>query len=260
MSILDKFRMDGKTAVVTGGASGIGKAYSEAMAEAGANVVIGDIDGEGARKAAEEIHEDTDREVVALEVDVSEKDDVDGFIGEAYDRFGSIDVCFVNAGIAELESSLSNYDKEQWDRIIGVDLTGMFLTARAAAEVMDEGSIVFTSSIYGLVGDDTIGLYAYTASKGGVVQLTKTMANDLAPDIRVNAIAPGPVRTGIGQGFMKEDAPGMKPVQEDIKRKTPLNRLAQPEDIKGMALYLASPASSYCTGYVYAVDGGWTSR
>lgn len=260
MSVLDEFRMDGKTAVVTGGASGIGRAISEAMAEAGADVVMGDIDGEGVRDAANEISEKTEVEVVALEVDVSEKEQVDGFIGEAVDRFGGIDACFVNAGIAELESSLGSYQKDQWDRIIGVNLTGMFLTARATAEVMDSGSIVFTSSIYGLVGDDTIGLYAYTASKGGVVQLTKTMANDLAPDIRVNAIAPGPVRTSIGQGFMKEDAPGMEPVQEDIKRKTPLDRLAQPEDMKGMALYLASPASSFCTGYVYAVDGGWTSR
>lgn len=261
MKVLDEFRMDGKTAVVTGGASGIGRAISEAMAEAGADIVIGDIDGEGAREAAAEIGEMTGREAVALEVDVSDKDQVDGFIEEAVDRFGGIDACFVNAGIAELESSLGSYQKDQWDRVIGVNLTGMFLTARAASEAMnDGGSIVFTSSIYGLVGDDTIGLYAYTASKGGVVQLTKTLANDLAPSVRVNAIAPGPVRTSIGHGFMKEDAPGMESVQEEIKRKTPLDRLAQPEDMKGMALYLASPASSFCTGYVYAVDGGWTSR
>lgn len=261
MGVLEEFRMDGKTAVVTGGASGIGKAFAEAMAEAGADVVIGDIDAEGARETADGIREGTGSEAVAFEVDVSEKDQVDGFIGEAVDRFGAIDACFVNAGIAELESSLRSYEKDQWDRVIGVNLTGMFLTGRAAAEAMEDGgSIVFTSSIYGLVGDDTIGLYAYTASKGGVVQLTKTMANDLAPDVRVNAIAPGPVRTSIGHGFMKEDAPGMESVQEEIKRKTPLDRLAQPEDMKGMALYLASPASSFCTGYVYAVDGGWTSR
>ncbi|MDY7082528.1 MAG: SDR family NAD(P)-dependent oxidoreductase, partial [Halobacteria archaeon] len=229
---------------------------------AGADVVIGDIDYEGAEEVADEIEGETANTVVPLEVDVSDKQQVDEMVDTTVEEFGKLDVAFANAGIAELEAPVQSYTADQWERITSVNFDGVFYTDRAAAEVMKNqghGSIINTASIYGLVGDDTIGTFAYAASKGGVVQMTKTLAANLAPDVRVNAIAPGPVRTGIGQGFMKEDAEGMEQVHEMIEDKTPMDRLAYPEDMKGMALYLASEASGYCTGYVYAVDGGWTS-
>ncbi len=262
MTVLDSFRLDGQTALVTGGASGIGRSYCEAVAEAGADVVVGDVDVEGAEETADEIESRTDASAVAVEADVRSRDEVDALVEQTVEEFGSVDVAFANAGVAELEPPVESYDEATWDRVMDVNLRGVFLTDRAAAEQMKQqdtgGVIVNTSSIYAFVADRALGLPAYTASKAGIRQLTQAMAAKLAPDIRVNAVAPGAVRTDIGGGFMKEDS-GMESVQEDIRERTLLDRLAEPEDLKGIAVYLASPASSYCTGYTYAVDGGWLS-
>lgn len=264
MGVLEQFEMDGDVAFVTGGGAGIGRHISEAMAEAGANVVLGDIDLEGAEETADEIADETGTETLAVEVDVSDPDQVDAAIEATVEEFGRLDAAFANAGIAELERQVDNYDPSQWERIIGVNLDGVFYTDRAAAAVMADqeggGSIINTASVYGLRATNLMGtMYAYAASKGGVVNLTRAMATTLGDDgVRVNAIAPSHVRTQIAGGYLQEDAPAaMSNIQERIKDRTPLGRISEPEELKGLAVFLASDAASYCTGYTYAVDGGW---
>lgn len=147
-----------------------------------------------------------------------------------------------------------------------VNLNGVFYTDRAAADVMveqeDGGSIVNNASIYGLRASDLVGTsFAYATSKGGVVNLTRAMAADVAPEgVRVNAVAPSHFRTDLAGGFLCEDAPGgMEEIKERIEESTPMGAIPDPEELKGVAVFLAIDASAYCTGYTYAVDGGWLS-
>lgn len=266
MTVLEQFEMDGKVAFVTGGAGGIGEQISIGMAEAGADVVLADIDADGAKETAEEIAADTDAETLAIEVDVTDNDQVEAAVEATLEEFGRLDAAFANAGIAELERQVESYDPVQWERIIDVNLDGVFYTDRAAAAVMREqesgGSIVNTASVYGFRASDHLGtMYAYTASKGGVVNLTRSMATTLGEDgVRVNAIAPSHVRTQIAGGFLQEDAhSSMAEIQEAIEERTPLGRISTTDEIKGLAVFLASDASSYCTGATYPVDGGWTT-
>jgi len=263
MSVLDQFRLDGRVVIVTGGASGIGLAFASAVAEAGADVAIVDINLEGAEVAADKLSKETGRRVIALKADVSKEEDNGRMVSETLKMLGGLDICFANAGIGELGAPILDYDTPKWKRTITVNLTGTFLTNRAVAKVMIEqksGVIINTASAYGLIGDGCLGVIGYTASKGGVVQLTRTMAAQLAPyGIRVNAVAPGFTRTNLGDGILHEDVedPAILAVHEQIAGRTLLKRFAQPEELKGIALFLASDASSYCTGYTYAVDGGW---
>jgi NAD(P)-dependent dehydrogenase (short-subunit alcohol dehydrogenase family) len=262
MDVLEEFRLDGKSSLVTGGASGIGRAFAEAMAEAGADVVVADIDTEGAEEAADEIADDTGRETLAVEVDVTEEDDVETMVSETVDAFGGLDVAFANAGVAEFERGAETYEIRQWDRIVDINLTGVWLTDLYAARAMFEdggGSIINTASVYGLRGSEALGyIPAYTASKGGVVNLTRTLGAEWADDgVRVNAVAPSHVRTGIGGGAFKDDMPGVEEIHQKIEENTPMGRFAEPDEHKGIAVFLASEASQYCTGYTYAIDGGW---
>ncbi|MBX6395581.1 MAG: SDR family oxidoreductase [Alicyclobacillaceae bacterium] len=263
MSVLDKFRLDGKVSLVTGGASGIGYACALALAEAGSDVAVVDINGDSAKHAAEKIAESTGRKVIALQADVTSESDTERMVMDTVRELGRLDVCFANAGIAENGGHVTEYDKSEWDKVIAVNLTGVFLTDRAAARVMQKqgsGSIINTASIYGLVGDFGMGAIGYTAAKGGVVQITRTLAVQLAPSkVRVNAIAPAFIRTNLGGGQLREDVtdPELLQVHSEITRRTPLGRWGQPEDLEGIVLFLASEASSFCTGYTYAVDGGW---
>lgn len=262
---MDRFEMDGEVAFVTGAASGIGEQFSVAVAEAGADVVLADLDEEGAAEAAEDIEEETGVTAVPMEVDVTDKEQVDDAVEATVDEFGRLDAAFANAGIAELEGQVSNYSQEQWRRIINVNLDGVFYTDRAAADAMLEqergGSIVNTASIYGLRASVVGTSFAYAASKGGIVNLTRAMAADLASDgVRVNAVAPSHIRTDLAGGFLREDAPGgMEAIHERIEERTPMGRIPDAEEVKGIAVFLASDASAFCTGYTYAVDGGWLS-
>jgi NAD(P)-dependent dehydrogenase (short-subunit alcohol dehydrogenase family) len=260
--VLESFSLDGDAVLVTGGAGGIGAAYAEACAEAGGDVMLADIDADGAESTAAELAEAAGADVRAVACDVTDEDDVRDAVDATVDAFGGLDVTFANAGIGRLFDPVHSQDLEHWREVMAVNLDGVFLTTRESAAAMraDEGGrIVTTASVLGLVGTETPGLSAYVASKGGVVQFTKQAAVELGPDIRVNAIAPGWVHTGIGGGMMREDAPGMEPVQEQMRQETALGRLGYPADLKGLALFLASPASAYCTGAVYRNDGGYTT-
>lgn len=267
MSVFTKFKLDGKIALVTGGASGIGLACATAVAEAGADVAMVDVNAEGAHHAAQKLSQETGRKVIALTADVSKEEDTERMVAETVKQLGGLNICFANAGIAEHGVPLIDFEKQVWDQVIGINLTGVFLTNRAAARVMvkqKSGSIINTASIYGLIGDNNLGgIFAYSAAKGGVVQMTKTLAVQLAPlGIRVNAIAPQFTRgTNIADGILHEDQtdPEVLALHQELVRRTPMGRFGHTEDLKGMALFLASEASSFCTGYTYAVDGGWVA-
>jgi NAD(P)-dependent dehydrogenase (short-subunit alcohol dehydrogenase family) len=259
---LDLFSLDGDVGLVTGAASGIGRAFAEALAEAGADVTLADVDTAGLEEVAGDLRARTNATVLTAETDVTDEAAVAAAVEATVEELGGLDVAFANAGIGLIHGSVDSTSLEAWNKVIDVNQKGVFLTNREAAKAMREsggGSIVNTASVLGLVGSETPGLGAYVASKGAVVQMTKQFAAELGPDIRVNAVAPGWVHTDIGGGMLREDAPGMEPIQDAMRENTLLDRLGQPEDLKGIAVFLASEASSYCTGCVYPVDGGWTA-
>ena len=254
MGVLDCFRLDGDVVLITGAASGIGRGYAEACADVGADLALADIDAEGLAATAEEL----DAETLELEVDVSDPEQVAAMVQETKAEFGGLDVVFANAGIGRLSLPVDRYPLEEWEDVMDVNLDGVFYTVREAAASMDEGSIVTTASVLGDVASEWPGVAAYVASKGGVVQLTKQTAVELAPDIRVNAIAPGWTHTNIGGGAFRKDA-GLDAMHDEMADETLLGRLGEPDDMKGIAVFLASDASAYCTGSVFTVDGGWTA-
>jgi len=255
MGVLDRFRLDDDVVLVTGAASGIGKAYAEACVDAGAALALIDIDDEGIERVAD----DLDAETLALAVDVSDHAAVEAAVEEIVETFGGLDVAFANAGIGRLSRPIDGYPVDEWDEVMAVNLDGVFYTVRETANAMDDGgSIVTTASALGSIASQWPGLAAYTASKGGVVQLTRQAAADLAPEIRVNAIAPGWMRTDLGDGVLRENEK-LAGTHEEMAAETLLGRFGDPEELQGIALFLASDASSYCTGGVFTVDGGWTT-
>ncbi len=256
MSTLDRFRLDDDVALITGAASGIGKSYAEACADAGATLALADIDVEGVETVAAEL----DAETLAIEVDVTDHEAVATMVEKTVTEFDNVDVAFANAGIGRLNYPIDDYSIEEWDDVMDVNLTGVFYTIREVASAMnDGGSIVTTASVLSSVASEWPGVAAYVASKGGVAQLTKQAAADLSgQDIRVNAIAPGWTHTGIGGGAFRKDS-GFDEMHEEMAEETLLGRLGEPDDLKGIALFLASDASAYCTGSVFTVDGGWTT-
>jgi NAD(P)-dependent dehydrogenase (short-subunit alcohol dehydrogenase family) len=265
MTVLDQFRLDGEVALVTGAASGIGEAYAEAMAEAGADVALADIDTSGLAETAEQLRAETEAAVLSIETDVTAADDVERMVERTVDELGGLDVCFANAGISGLGNKITNVSLEDWREVNEVNLDGVFLTTREAGAVMEKqghGRLVVTASMLSFVAEPAIGIGPYVASKGGVKQLTKQLAAELAPTVRVNAVCPGYVRTSIGHGLLTETAaesPAVEDLHDEIAGRTPLGRFAEPKELKGIALYLASEASSYCTVSTFVIDGGWTA-
>jgi NAD(P)-dependent dehydrogenase (short-subunit alcohol dehydrogenase family) len=260
VNVLDSFRLDGKVAVVTGAGSGLGLAFAGALAEAGADVACVDLDGARAEQAAERVRA-LGRRAIGLRADVASEDDLRAAFDEAERELGTLQIAFANAGISGEGAHFTETTLTGWNEVIATNLTGVYLTMREAARKLEPhgyGKIVATASIFGFVADAVGGGVGYTAAKGGVVNLTRMAAVQLAPKgIRVNAIAPGFVRTRIAGGLLRSEDTDARRIQEALARRTPLGKLAEPEDLNGLAVFLSAPASDYCTGYTYAADGGW---
>ena len=255
MTFPKPFNLEKKIALITGGANGLGLAFAEAMAEAGADVVCADIDTKGLDKAVKKI-EKTGRKAVAVVCDVTMEEDVKKMMKVTIDTFGRLDILFNNAGIAEVDPKpLHEYTTEEWNRILAVDLQGVFYCAREALKIMvpqRSGKIINIASIFGLVGSS--GLFsvpAYNTAKGAVVNLTRELGLEYAAmGINVNAICPGFYRTDLGGG--SDDPEFVKGVEGYV----PMGKMAEPDDLKGTAIYLASEASDYMCGQMVVTDGG----
>jgi NAD(P)-dependent dehydrogenase (short-subunit alcohol dehydrogenase family) len=252
-SLMQRFRLDGQVAVVTGAAAGIGRATAALFAAAGARVVLADRDEEGAASAARTIGEGAS----AKALDVTDEPQVEAAFREVVMAHGRLDILVNNAGIAIRRPAL-DLSLEDWNAVVAVNMTGLFLCARAAARHMQAigGAIVNTASIMGLSGGGLYPNISYQTTKGAVVNMTRALAVEWAPGrIRVNAVAPTYVRTNfIAALTVQPELVGA------IEGMTPLGRLAEPEEIATAMLYLASPAASMVTGHILAVDGGFLAQ
>ena len=251
--ILDKFSLKGKSGLVTGAGSGIGKAIAKGLAEAGARVALAGRNMEKLEKAAAEMAA-SDLNVDPFQVDMASPQSISNLVEIVLNQFGKLDFLFNNAGMIHRVPS-EDFPIEIWEEMIKVNLTGPFLLSQKVANHMIaegiKGSIINTSSLIAVFGG--VAVPAYAATKGGLTQLTKSMCVDLAKyGIRVNAIGPGWVKTGFTQPV--QDIPErFKAISERI----PLGRWANPEDLAGLAVFLASEASGYITGQVIFIDGGY---
>ena len=253
------FDVAGRVAYVTGAAGGLGLAMAEVMAVNGASVTMTDIDEAGLEAAADRLR-DSGCKVETEIVDVADIDTLSKSIDAAAARHGRLDVLFANAGIsagpgfATEIGQINAVTRETWDRVLRINLTSVFVSIQAAAAHMKtqrDGRIIVTSSIAGLGAEPVVG-YAYVATKAAVANLVRQAAHELAAyNVMVNAIAPGPFRTNIGGGRLN-DPEAVKLFEGMV----PLGRIASTDEIKGLALLLASPASSYLTGAVIPIDGG----
>ena len=246
-----------KVAIITGAAKGMGKADSIKLAQAGAKVVVCDIDTAGCQLVVDEIKK-MRGEAIAVKCDVSKKVDVDSVVAETLKKFGKIDILVNNAGIFPFEPFLQ-MPEVNFEKVVDVNLKGCFLMAQACAKEMvkqKSGSIVnITSIAMGQVGVGFAGLAHYCASKGGMVAMSQAMALELAPlGVRVNCIAPGAIDTP-GASSTNMDAKAMEAMLAPI----PMHRKGKAEEIANAVLFLASNESSYMTGSVMVVDGGWVA-
>ncbi|MGM0710486.1 SDR family oxidoreductase [Brevibacillus parabrevis] len=248
--------LQGKTALVTGAASGMGKATAKLFAAEGANVVLADLNKEAAEQVAREL---PDGRGHAVQVDVADDESVAALIQETVAVFGAPDVLVNCAGVPQAFTPIEELTLEQWDRIMAVNAKSLYLTARHAVPHMKakaRGSIINIASIAGIRARP--GLNAYCASKGAAIMLSKALAIELAPyQIRVNVINPGPAETPMLGKFINGDEQEVEARKKDIFiSSVPLGMLIQPEDIAQAALYLASDLSKIVTGEVMNVDGG----
>jgi NAD(P)-dependent dehydrogenase (short-subunit alcohol dehydrogenase family) len=241
--------VENKTAVVIGGTTGIGRAIARAFAADGAAVIATSRSPASVAAITDELR---DRGVTTAEVtcDVTDRASIEGLRDVALDTFGSVDVLVNSAGATD-HAPIRTMTDEQWDRSMDVFLTGVFRACQVFSRVMDTGSIVNISSMS--ADQSRVERPAYCAAKSGVNGLTRAAAADLAPEIRVNAIAPGFVRTELSGERLADGSS----VRETIDERTPLNRIGRTEEIAGTAVYLASDAASFTTGEVITVDGGY---
>ncbi len=254
MGILDRFRLDGKTALVTGAGRGIGQGYAHALAEAGADVAIVDIDAEAAQRVAEEIRA-LGRRSLAIVADVTRKADVQRMVDTIVQEWGKLDIGVNNAGIGGWANA-EDMTEEEWDRVIDVNLKGVFLCAQAEARVMiprRSGKIINTASMSGTIVNRPQNQVAYNASKAGVIHLTRSMAAEGARYvICVNSISPGYTYTPL------VESPEVRDMIPLWLKDIPMGRMAQVSDLQGAVVYLASEASDYVTGHDLVIDGGYT--
>ena len=245
----------GKVAVVTGSSKGIGFGMAQGLAYYGADLVIMSRNIDEAKAAAEEVKE-LGGNAIAVKCDVTKKEDVQNLVQVVMDEFGRIDILINNAGM-NIRKPLVEYEEEEYDKVINTNLKGIFLMGQAVAKVMMEqkrGKIIIISSIFG--GVAMANQAAYASSKGGINQLTKVMAMELAPyNVNVNAIAPAYIKTPMTTGWLSD-----KERLNEILASTPIGRIGELGDLVGPAVFLSSDASSFITGHILYVDGGWLAK
>ena len=257
MSVLDKFSLKGKVAFITGGARGIGKAVSEGFAQAGANIVIADMDIDEAKKTADMLAKQYGSDTLAVNTDVTNPESVANLIDAIDKKYGRLDIAFCNAGIC-INVPAKDMSFETWSKVINVNLNGVFLTATAAGRYMIEhgikGSIINTASMSAHIVNVPQPQCAQNASKAGVIMLTKSLAIEWATfGVRVNSISPGYIGTEL-----VKNSKTLIPLIETWNNMAPMHRLGEPEELQTVTLYLASDASSFTTGSDVIVDGAFT--
>ncbi len=249
MNIIDRFRLDGKRALVTGAGRGLGKSFAHALAEAGADVAVSDIDFETVKITAEEIKL-MGKESLAIKADISKHDDVYRMVDEVMSAWRRLDIAVNNVGVALPIKGALEVTKEEWDRVNDVNLRGTFFCMQAEAKAMmpnKYGKIINIASMCGYIvwPDQAV----YNTTKAGIIHLTRSLAVEfIKHGIRVNSISPGVTRT---PELFKEVIP-------IFLRKAPINRIAEVQDIQGAVIYLASELSDFMVGNDIVLDGGYT--
>ncbi|HYP60604.1 MAG TPA: glucose 1-dehydrogenase [Thermomicrobiales bacterium] len=252
------FDLTGKVAVVTGGGAGLGANFARALTEAGASVVVADINTEHAERTAATLTGEG-RKAVAVHADVTSEADIAQMIQRAIDVFGGVDILVNNAGIGAGMGAPETVPLDEWKRTVDINLTGVFACAQSAARAMiaggKGGKIINIASILGHGASEPVPASAYAATKGAVVNLTRDLAVHWAPhNIRVNALGPAYFPSDMTGGIFED-----KDLLAEIERRTPMGRVGRPHELDGPVVFLASDASSYITGQTLYVDGGWTA-
>ena len=252
MSVTPPFRIEGRRALVTGGASGIGEQTVRVLAQAGASVVIADLDGETAGGLAG----DLGSAVTAKQVDITDPNAAKSLIAS----LDGLDILVNNAGIAHV-GNIEETEFEDWKRVLDVNVNGLFLVTKYAFPLLlasGRGVVVNIASVAGLVG---VGRRAaYCASKGAVVALTRQLAGDYATQVRVNCICPGTVHTPFVEGYLEKFHKSEKDkVRQEVHARQPIGRMGRPDEIAHLVLYMCSDEAEYMQGAVVAIDGGWTA-
>jgi NAD(P)-dependent dehydrogenase (short-subunit alcohol dehydrogenase family) len=255
-NVLDLFRLEGRSALVTGGTRGLGRVMAEALAEAGASVCISSRSIDAARTAAAEIAAASGARVEGIEAEVTTADGVNRLVDVAYRDFGRVDILVNNAGV-NIRGTVGELSESDWDTVLDTNLKGVFLLSRAFGPAMCErrwGRVINLSSMLASIG--LPGRAPYAASKAGVVGLTRVLALEWAANgVTVNAICPGPFATDMNRQLLNDPEKYAAFVQ-----KLPVGRWGELHEIKGIVVFLASEASSFVTGAALAIDGGWTAQ
>jgi len=253
--------VNGKVALVTGGGAGIGEAAALALARDGAKVVLCDVDSEGGVATVRQIKA-AGGEALFVEADVSRAADVETLVAKVVEQFGALDCAINNAGIQGEVDTTDQCGEDNWNRIIAINLTGVWLCMKYEIRQMKcqgAGVIVNIASNFGLVG--SAGMPAYSASKHGVLGLTKTAALENAKlGIRVNAVCPGPVQTPLVDQMLLSQPEAAADIMKSITNRLPLGRIGRPEEIGGAIVWLCSDQASFTTGMAMPVDGGFTTQ
>lgn len=260
---MSQFDLTDKVAIVTGASRGIGEAIARAYVDAGASVVISSRKPENIEPVAASINEAYPERALAVVAHAGEPESGPELVAQAVERFGRVDIAVSNAATNPHFGPMLTSEESQWDKIYEVNVKGAFWLARAAAKQMqaqnaaDEGDkqggkIIFTASVAGIEPGPMMGIYSI--SKAAILMMAKVLALELSGDnIQVNAIAPGFVKTSFSRALWQNPM-----LSKRLTEKTPAGRMATPEELTGIALYLASPASSFTTGTVFTIDGGYT--
>jgi NAD(P)-dependent dehydrogenase (short-subunit alcohol dehydrogenase family) len=255
-NVMDLFRLDGRSALVTGGTRGLGRVMAEALAEAGASVCITSRSIDAARTAAEEIAAASGARIEGIEAEMTTADGVSRLVDVAHRDFGRVDILVNNAGV-NIRGSVGELSETDWDTVVDTNLKGVFLLSRAFGPLMCEhrwGRVINLSSMLAKIG--LPGRAPYAASKAGVVGLTRVLALEWAASgVTVNAICPGPFATEMNRQLLEDPEKYAAFVQ-----KLPVGRWGELHEIKGIVVFLASNASSFMTGAALAIDGGWTAQ